>query len=142
MITGPTHCGTCCNVSLHNIQQIYLLQLWEEVTNIQFIPATNSCNLDIEILFAVKEHNDTERYKRYLVDSESPLVAHDTETDSLAFDGPGKTLAHAFYPQFGGDVHFDDEEIWTIDAREGRKICINTYTYINMYMHIYIYVYI
>ena len=109
-----------------------MLQLWEEVTNIQFIPATDSCNLDIEVLFAVKEHNDTQRYKKYL-DSKSSLGAHDTKIDSLSFDGPGHILAHAFYPRFGGDVHFDDEEIWTIDAREGRKI-----TYTSEYIYIYI----
>ena len=28
---------------------------------------------------------------------------------------------HAFFPEFGGDIHMDDSEFWTVDLEVGKK---------------------
>ena len=42
------------------------------------------------------------------------FVSKDHEDRCPSFHGKGDVLAHAFFPQYGGDVHFDYEEVWTL----------------------------
>ncbi|CAJ0933840.1 unnamed protein product, partial [Mesorhabditis belari] len=66
-------------------------KVWEEHSELRFVYKPHGA-VHIEILFADGDHGDGE-----------------------AFDGRGKILAHAYFPRFGGDVHFDDAETWSPD---------------------------
>ena len=70
-------------------------QIWADKTALKF-QKKDSGFAHIDIRFETREHGDGD-----------------------PFDGPGGTLAHAFFPQYGGDAHFDDQEYWTIDQFTG-----------------------
>ncbi|KAK3781213.1 hypothetical protein RRG08_047754 [Elysia crispata] len=72
------------------------LKIWGDVTNLNFIPRPYSRRVDINVLFTRRDHGD-----------------------GNPFDGRGGTLAHAFFPQYGGDAHFDNDEEWTINMASG-----------------------
>ncbi|KAM9319814.1 collagenase 3-like [Gastrophryne carolinensis] len=69
---------------------------WSQVTPLQFIQL-QSGTADLMLSFGVQEHGDF-----------------------FPFDGPSGVLAHAFPPgaNLGGDIHFDDEETWTLDTSD------------------------
>lgn len=69
-------------------------QIWSDYGNINFTEVTS--NADLVILWGTGNHGD-----------------------GNAFDGVGGVLAHAFFPPpnggaFAGDIHFDDDETWTL----------------------------
>lgn len=76
------------------------LNEWSRVTPIDFVKTTG--NADINIDWAEKKH-----------------------CNGRSFDGPGGTVAHAFFPE-DGRVHFDDEESWVLSGNsEGMKLNIH-----------------
>ncbi|XP_014672619.1 PREDICTED: LOW QUALITY PROTEIN: matrix metalloproteinase-16-like [Priapulus caudatus] len=72
-------------------------KVWADITPLSFV--TSRVKPDIEIRFESWNHKDGE-----------------------AFDGPGRTLAHAFFPKYGGDMHFDDDETWTVESYRGTNL--------------------
>lgn len=73
---------------------------WSDVSPLTFTEVTSKYDkVDIDILFGRGNHGDD---------------AH--------FDGPSGVLAHAFFPQFGGDVHFDEDERWTSKSYSGTNL--------------------
>ncbi|KAF5304494.1 hypothetical protein FQA39_LY09690 [Lamprigera yunnana] len=71
--------------------------VWSEYTDLVFKPSKGQVH--IEIRFETGEHGDGD-----------------------PFDGPGGTLAHAYFPVFGGDAHFDASEQWTINSYRGTNL--------------------
>jgi len=67
----------------------------EDATDLKFTKK-NSGKVHIEIRFESGSHGDDD-----------------------PFDGPGGTLAHAFFPMYGGDVHIDDDENWSVNSTRG-----------------------
>lgn len=79
----------------------YALKVWSDITPLNFHEVAGN-NADIQIDFSKADHND-----------------------GYPFDGPGGTVAHAFFPgdhHTAGDTHFDDDEYWTFRS-SGRSGC-------------------
>ena len=73
--------------------------VWETATPLRFSQVDAGESADIVILFQAKDHGD-----------------------GYPFDGRRGTLAHAFYPRYGGDAHFDEDETWTINTFRGTNL--------------------
>ncbi|XP_050985634.1 matrix metalloproteinase-20 [Labeo rohita] len=74
------------------------LKIWSDATALKFVQVNHGM-ADITFSFNSKDHGDF-----------------------FPFDGPGGVLAHAFEPGegIGGDVHFDNDETWTVGSgRQG-----------------------
>lgn len=78
------------------------MHLWSVVSNVTFTENTANPSLaQIRLKWALGEHGDSSHF-----DGASNCISK------------GLTLAHAFFPKESesGDVHFDDDEIWTTNA--------------------------
>ena len=84
----------------------FSLQVWGDVTPLTFTNTSNDSESDIQVKFVNGHHGDNN-----------------------PFDGRGRTLAHAFFPRWGGDAHFDVAEAWTIQKSYGKN---NIYYSINI----------
>ena len=73
--------------------------LWEENSGLTFRKVDINQVADIDIRFVRGEHGD-----------------------GYAFDGPGIVVSHAFFPESGGDIHFDEDEYFTKDMFQGQYI--------------------
>ena len=87
-------------------------------------------DLDVQEAFNVWEYNSGLDFT--LIVSEADIEVSFEERyhgDDYSFDGPGKVVAHAFFPLYGGDVHLDAEETWLTGQESG-----SIYTSTNMHV--------
>ena len=78
---------------------MYSFQIWSSHANIDFMASGPfDPEVDIDISFLPAQHGD------------------------MDFDGKDGSLAHAFYPRNGGDIHLDEEEEWTTNSPEGKGL--------------------
>ncbi|XP_072658195.1 matrix metalloproteinase-17 isoform X1 [Canis lupus baileyi] len=79
----------------------YALKVWSDITPLNFHEVAGSA-ADIQIDFSKADHND-----------------------AYPFDGPGGTVAHAFFPgdhHTAGDAHFDDDESWAFRSSDAHDM--------------------
>ncbi|XP_071953418.1 macrophage metalloelastase-like [Antedon mediterranea] len=88
---------------LSQANQVKVIQaafdIWAKQTALSFKRQNSKRGADIVIQFAKGSHGD-----------------------GNPFDGIGGTLAHAYFPQFGGDAHFDDAERFTLNSYSGTNL--------------------
>lgn len=71
-------------------------------------------NANIDIVFAAGDHDDGEPF--------DGKGLRETQLDHVGRFA-GNILAHAFFPRYGGDVHFDEDEKWS--PNKTRKIWLH-----------------
>uniref|UniRef100_A0A4W5R9S9 Matrix metallopeptidase 20a (enamelysin) n=1 Tax=Hucho hucho TaxID=62062 RepID=A0A4W5R9S9_9TELE len=89
----------------------------------QYTPDLTQEEVDTSFRLALKVWSDAAPLKFIKVNHDKADIilsfAKKTHGDFFPFDGPKGVLAHAFEPgeDMGGDVHFDEDEIWTMGHR-------------------------
>ncbi|XP_068697774.1 hatching enzyme-like [Montipora foliosa] len=81
------------------------LQYWADVSALSFFKTNNVYGADIQISFGSRTHDSVRGEK----------------TCHYPFDGPGKVLAHAFFPS-DGRAHFDEDEMFTDQISRGTNL--------------------
>ncbi|CAF1267683.1 unnamed protein product [Adineta steineri] len=76
----------------------WAFQHWTDHIPVKIKQTCSTCNANIVIDFVRKDHGDMD-----------------------SFDGPGRTLAHAFFPE-DGRIHFDKDETWNDGSNTNQRI--------------------
>lgn len=104
--------------------KIDILKYFQSISN--WSPKVGEDNVakGMEQSFAVWSKHSGLRFERVYHSNADIIVVFGSgfHGDPFPFDGPGRVLAHAFYPyemtNFGGDIHFDNDENWKENASQ------------------------
>ena len=86
-------------------------KVWSDVADLEFERVSDGV-AHIVIEFSSRDHGDDDPF-----DGRGDLGTLKLIVTLTCYTGG--TLAHAFFPVFGGDVHFDADERWTVNSFEG-----------------------
>lgn len=104
-------------------------ELWSNVTPLNFIPKSEG-KVHIDIKFVVGDHNDGDPFdgpgnillmfflRPFFINQSLDISFKLICTVSFV----GGVLAHAYFPQFSGAAHFDDQENWSVNSYSGTNL--------------------
>ncbi|XP_020608242.1 matrilysin-like [Orbicella faveolata] len=81
------------------------LKYWADVSSLSFRRVNSPSSADLKISFGTRRHGGTSAER----------------TCGSPFDGPGKVLAHAYFPS-DGRAHFDEDETYTDGTSRGTNL--------------------
>ena len=99
--------------------------MWTGITDFSFTHK-RSGSVHLEIRFVRWLQNETNNgvdafYQKLMLCCLHENIRQE-HGDGDSFDGIGGALAHSFAPQYGGDIHIDEDEPWTVDSPRGTNL--------------------
>uniref|UniRef100_A0A8C4S0Q3 Matrix metallopeptidase 1 n=1 Tax=Erpetoichthys calabaricus TaxID=27687 RepID=A0A8C4S0Q3_ERPCA len=117
----------CGMTDVHNFRAAGQMSKWNKYSLtyriVNYTPDLNRGSVDhaIHNAFLVWSHVTPLRFTKVFSETADIMIMFRSRYhgDRNPFDGPGRILAHAFFPGpgIGGDAHFDEDETWSANSQ-------------------------